>query len=312
MKTISYYKAYPQSESPNSRRRYWHNAVADDLMRMFGDDHTLVTRQPGKNSHDTGFHAAIEGHFAIAYLELFDLPQRRPADFVWASIGDFLGLEAETELWLRIAEPNLLVTRQYYGDRLKQMCKKYGCKLILMPQFIPEPEVYHCDKKWTAMITGFCGPAYKLRTLAAQAMTGMNSDQVIVAMTGSHKSYPLAEDDYRDKLRHTKFVVSTGIWDLQMPPKHLEICNAGACLVSPVLPWMSWVGFEPNVHYIPIRPPIEAGVAALQDELLNSIFLRDDWETIAKAGQAMVQRRHTIHAWYNMLMREYANWKGCN
>ncbi len=299
MKTISYYKNYLANGSAMGRRRYWHNAVADDLMQGFGD-HTLVPRQPGRDSRDVQVHVINPGHFDIAYLELFDLPKDRPADFVWASIGDFIGLESELERWLDHVRPNLLVTRQYYADPLIDMCEEYGCKLILKPQFIDEQRVYHSDKHWLALMTGMIGPAYRFRRDVANVLTTVKSPDICVSMTGSHKKYPLSDDEYRDRLRHTRFVFSTGIWEIQMPPKHIEICNYGGCLVSPILPWMGLCGFLPNIHYMPL-----VHTCAIPD-----IVARDDWGEIAQAGQKMVQKLHTKEAWFEMLETEYNAWKG--
>ncbi|GAG89906.1 unnamed protein product [marine sediment metagenome] len=127
-----------------------------------------------------------------------------------------------------------------------------------------------------------------------------NRSDIIVG-TGSRDRYSLSDGAYHDRLSRVKYFFSGGIYDKFIPPKYFEICNYGACLVSPELPLMRECGWIPNVNYIKL-------------ENVNDIFdiLESDlWERVGKAGRELVQSRHTVEQRAETLMKYFLRWRAC-
>lgn len=287
MKVISYYKTDKPDNMSMGGFGYWEQVVAKELMALVGDV-ILVSRIGPSNSHDVREYDVIDGHFDIAYCELFDIPKKRPADFVFSIISDYIRMESELENWLDKTRPNVLFTCQYFRTDLANLCDKYNCECYIFPWFVNSRPEYINKKVLAGFMTGVIGVCYPQRTIISRHLESLGRDDTIVSMSSNHRDYPFDVATYRHHLSTTRFSFSGGIYDFQVPPKYYEICNHGAVLVSCPMTVMEILGFVDGETYVALN--------RLEDlaDLLNSTDSDGKYETIALAGQRMVRKRHTI------------------
>lgn len=152
MKTLSCYKVLPagsvQGGVGQGGGNYWTDAVGVKLQqciaRELDAELTLSARPHGKDSFDCRDYDVPPGHFNAAYVQLFDVPKKRPADFVWSIISDYIGSYVDyLEKWLAAVKPNLLISFQYPLDP--------PAMIPTVPQLGPLPNlVARCEPPTTA------------------------------------------------------------------------------------------------------------------------------------------------------------------
>ena len=300
MRTISYIRTSPGSACSMGGVTYWRETIGERLMGLLEGDLVLDLHEGGRNRREIVRYPVRKEKADIAYCELFDIPDERPGDFVFGIISDFLGMEEELEYWLGEVHPNVLFALQYWRDDLVELCGRYGCRVVRFPWFVETREPYNPDKTLLVFMSGMIGPAYPARTSMAKVLSSLKNNtpdnsEIVVEMTDSHHAYQLTLDQYRENLRRSRFVASTGVYDIQIPPKHYEICNYGACLISPFIAHMDEVGFVDGETFLAVKNPLH----------ILEHLRAGEFETIAKAGQRMVQERHTIGVRAATIMEEY-------
>jgi len=244
----------------------------------------------------------MDGGFDIAYLELFDLPDRRPADFVWTAISDYIGPYVKPlERFLVEVRPDLVVSLQYPLEppetipiiprlgrlpNLVAQCESHGCKVVYLPWVnAVNIETYNLDKQYAGMCTGKMSESYPFRIAICQYLEKLHRTDIIIS-TSKTNEFALSDEDYHRCLASTRYYFTGGVYDLQIPPKVYEVMNYGACLVCNPMPMAEASGLIPGETYLPIESIDEIPV----------ILERDDWREIAPKGQAMVHERHSIQA----------------
>ena len=127
----------------------------------------------------------------------------------------------------------------------------------------------------------------------------LNREDVIVSPTHDQSKYPLSTSEYESAVRRTKYYITGGTWDFEIPAKCIEVMNLGACLVCPEMPKAAEYGLVNGVTYIKLNSVEE----------IPAILASDRWEQIAPAGQRLVQERHTVHVRAKQIIRAYQEWK---
>ena len=278
---------------------YWQDVVGKLLQREIGDA-TLVGHAAGSNSYDVKMYDTLDHFCNVNYCQLFDFPVVRPYGFVWSWISDYIGNEKLLERWLERVKPNVLFTAQYIREDIFELCKKHGCKCVFLPWFNVKPEPhYQGERKTTALITGAVGQVYPQRTALATYMYKMGRTDVLVRCTSNQSKYPMTKFQYETLVSRSKYYVSGGIFDFQVPPKFYEVCNLGACLVCPKIPMLKECGFVNGKTCIVIDTPND----------LPDIFASDDWKAISLAGQKMVHERHMMLNRAEQIREEYNEYK---
>ncbi len=271
-------------------------AIADEL----GAELVLSPRLHGSNSYNGGDYDVPAGTADVAYVQLFESPRRRPADFVWSVISDYIGMQEHLERWLDETRPDLLISFQYPLDpppmigtvpnldilpNLVEQCANYGCRVAFTPWFNEvNQNIFNPNKTWTAMCSGKMSGTYPWRNAVYEYLKGLNRPDIVLSGNPHGSTFKLSDEEYRNALASTKYYFSGGIYDLQIPPKYFEIANHGACLVTNDMPMLADCGF---VH----------GETCLIIKSLDEIpyLLQSDlWYLIAKAGQKLVHERHSM------------------
>jgi len=300
MKIVSYYKQLPPEKQKlggigQGGGLYWQNVVGRKLQialaEAAAETHsyilpTLVPRPHGKDSYDCRDYDVIDGDFDIAYCQLFDVPKKRPATWIYSIISDYLNLQVPLEDWLARTKPNVLFSFQYYRQDLIDQCRNHGCRCVFMPWFNETNYTQIHEKTITAMSSGcLLALTYPNRVAIYTYLEMLGRPDII--LSGDRRGlneYRLSNEEYQLSLAQTKYYISGGILDFMAPPKYFEVCNYGACLVSHDMPMMEQSGFIDGKTYIKIN----------KVEDILDILDTDKWRDIGIAGQQMVQKRHTI------------------
>jgi hypothetical protein len=303
VKTLSCYKVLAEDERQKGHVGqgggvWWTDVAGVALQRRIADELgaelTLHERPHGHDSFDTR-------DFDVAYVQLFDLPRKRPADFVWAIISDYIGEYGKyLEAWLASVKPDLLVALQYPLHPPKRIpglrrlgrlpdlvaqCAAHGCKVVHLPWFNEmNVETFVEEKSIAGMCTGWVSRAYPWRQATYRYLERLGRPDVVLSASTSVPVFKLSEEEYHDALARTRYYFSGGIYDLQIPPKYFEVCNYGACLVTNPMPMLEADGFVDGETCIVIR----------KLKHMRSLLDSDAWRAIARAGQEMVHRRHSM------------------
>jgi len=284
---------------------YWERDVGQLLQEALAEalDHAEVNFDPrphGKDSFDRHPYTPPHFEYDIAYCQLFEIPTRRPADFVYSIVSDYIGMEDVLEDFLAQVKPDLMISFQYplkppveieglpqLGclPNLVEQCERHGCTVAYLPWFNTRNiHVYEPKKPIAGMCTGKMSGTYPFRDAAWRYLQTLGRDDIVLSGNPTGSTFSLSDEDYRCSLATTKYYFSGGIYDIQIPPKYYEVCNYGACLVSPPMPMMEMSGFIPNETYLPIESV----------DQIPDILESDAWRKIAPAGQRMVHERHGI------------------
>jgi len=233
---------------------YWQEDVGERLQSAIaaelGGALALHPRQHGKDSFDTRDYYFDGEPYDLAYCQLFEsCSYKRPAEWIYSIISDYISMEAVLQDFLDRMKPNLLITFQYPidppagKDNLVVQCNTVGCKVVFLPWFNSQnAEDHSWIRDIDAMCTGKIGGTYPFRDAAfkalekLQATTGYN---IILSGNPHGSTFPLEYDEYIKCLDRCHYYVTGGIYDMQIPPKYYEVCNHGATLVSPELPMMA-------------------------------------------------------------------------
>jgi len=311
MKVMSCYKVLAEGDQTNGGvgqggGNWWTDTYGLALQRAIaqelGAEFIPHARLHGSDSFSGGDYDVPEGA-DIAYCQPFECPKRRPADFVWTAISDYIGLyEHHLERFLEVVKPNLVLSLQYPLNppktlpllpqlgtlpNLVDQCARHGCRVVYLPWVnAVNIEAYNPEKQYAGMCTGKMSATYPFRDAAWKYLQKLDRPDVVLSGNPTGSTFSLSDEDYRRCLASTKYYFSGGIYGLQIPPKYYEVCNYGACLVSPPMPMMEASGFIPNKTYLPIESVEE----------IPEILERDDWRDIAPWAQKMVHKRHGIEA----------------
>jgi hypothetical protein len=310
MRYLSCFKVLAENDQVNGGigqggGRFWQDVMGVQLQEAIaaelGAEFTRNPRLHGKDSFSGGDYSPPDDHYDLAYVQLFECPKKRPADFVWTCISDFIGAyEQHLETFLRTVHPDLIVSLQYPLDppqiiptvpqlgilpNLVEQCGAHGCRVIFLPWMnSTNVPTYNSDKQYTAMCTGKMSGTYPFRDAAWKFLRKLNRPDIVLSGNPTGSTFSLSDEDYRRCLRTTKYYITGGIYDLQIPPKVFEVTNYGACLVCPPMPMMEACGFVPNHTYVPIT----------YVEQIPEIIASDVWQKIGPAGQKMVHERHSL------------------
>jgi len=285
---------------------WWADVVGvrlqQEIAAHLGGQVELHVRPHGRDSYDVQPYDPPHKDFDVAYVQLFDLPTHKPAAFVWSILSDYIRMENTLDQWLAAAEPDLLISLQYplippktlpwlpFGVVLPDLvsqCESHGCRAISLPWFneLNQP-VAAIPKPITAMCTGKVTSSYPFRYMASSYLTNLHRDDIVVSVGRSPDDFALTDEQYQLRLRTSRYFISGGIYDFQIPPKYFEVCNYGACLVSHGMPLMESCGFIDGETYMQVGyTPGEIG-RVIEDE--------ESWRRIGIAGQRMVHKHHSM------------------
>jgi len=285
---------------------YWQNEVGIALQQRIATlldcELVLSHRKRGRDNRDLVAYDPPTDNFDMAYLEAFDPPHDRPDCFVWSVVSDYIGMEGVLEDFLVGAQPDLIISLQYplapplRLEKLPQLgalpnlvnqCGSHGCRVVYLPWFNPH-NITTCTaaRGWKGMCTGRIAPStYPFRHDSFHLLHSLGRDDVVLSGSQTDHEFWMSHKEYHEALAATRYYFSGGIYDLQIPPKYYEVCNYGACLVSPDMPMMEASGFVPWETYYPIEC-IDQIPMILDDD--------ESWRKIGPAGQRMVQERHSI------------------
>lgn len=310
MRYLSCYKVLAANDQTNGGvgqggGNYWSDTFGIELQKRIaaelGAALILQPRLHGQYSYSGGDYDPPEGTADIAYLQPFECPKRRPADFVWTAVSDYIGMDKYLERFLEIAQPNLILSLQYPLDpprfqlnlpqlgrlpNLVEQCAAHGCRVVYLPWMNAcNVAEYNPNKTLAGMCTGKMSGTYPFRDAAWKFLQKLGRPDVVLSGNPTGSTFSLSDEDYRKALANTRYYFSGGIYDLQIAPKFYEVANYGACLVSPPMPMMEASGFIPHETYLPIQ-----SVEEIPAILANDVW----WREIAPKGQAMVHERHSI------------------
>ena len=302
---------------------YWQTAVGIELQREIAKvlDCPLVLspRPHGKDSFDRQPYDIPAMDFGITYMQLFEIPSRRPDGFVYSIVSDYIGMDGLLEDFLEQVRPNCMISFQYPLDppkalddlpqlgalpNLVEQCARHGCEVVYLPWFNVAPvEMYNGDKDITAMCTGKMSGTYPFRDAAYHHLESLGRSDIILSGNATGSIFKLSDAEYQDALSRCRYYVSGGIYDLQIPPKYYEVCNYGACLISHWMPMMEASGFVDGETYIQAET-----VKDVECLIADS----DRWYDIGRAGRRMVQERHSIQRRAQDIATLYRKWEADN
>jgi len=309
MPNATYYKVLP----PDNRTAgglgqgggVWWTEIAGielqrEIARLMDVPLVLRDRPHGKDSFDTHDYPVEPGEFDVVYCQLFECPQQRPDGWVYTMVSDYIGMNGLLDAFLDRVRPDLVISLQYpleppeFLEALPQLgklpnlveqCRQYGARVEYLPWFnAVNIESYCVDKPIAAMCTGKMSGTYPFRDAAWRYLQELNRPDIVLSGNATGSTFSLSDEDYHKALAQARYYFSGGIYDLQIPPKYYEVCNYGACLVSPPMPMMQVSGFVAGQTYLPIHSVDE----------IPMILQSDDWREIAIRGQHMVHKRHSI------------------
>ena len=311
MKLLSCYKVLAKDDLTNGGigqggGSWWSDtyglALQKAIAQELGAEFIPFSRLHGRSSFDGGDYDVPEGA-DIAYCQPFECPKRRPADFVWTAISDYIGLyEHHLERFLTEVKPDLVVSLQYPLEpperiatvpqlgtlpNLVEQCARHGCKVVYLPWVnAVNIETYNAEKQYAGMCTGKMSGTYPFWDATWRFLQTLDRRDVVLSGNPTGSTFSLSDEDYRKCLASTKYYFTGGIYDLQIPPKVYEVMNYGACLVCHKMPMMEASGLIPYETYLPIE----------SIEEIPAILERDDWRDIAPRGQKLVHEKHSVAA----------------
>lgn len=283
--------------------QYWTDDVGillqEEIASLFGAELVRDPRPHGRDSYDVKRWAPPAGDFDVAYVQLFDIPNRRPGRFVWSMISDYVGMENVLEAFLAAVGPNLLISLQYplsppgiidtmptlRLQNLVQQCAKYGCDVVYLPWFNRENVPNRQEVRTIpAMCTGKISGTYPRRDAVFRHLEKLRIPGAIVSGNPEGSDMKLSTEEYREALYRCRYYFTGGIYDFQIAPKYYEICNYGACLVTFPLPMLEESGFINDQTCIVIE-----SLAQVQGIIESPL-----WRRIGPCGRRMVQMRHNM------------------
>jgi len=287
MKVVSYYG----QKRPTDYWTFWTEGIGIALPKAIGDA-TLVPLPPDTISYDV-----VEGDYDIAFCHTWAVPKKRPAEFVYSFLSDYVNNETKIREWIKIVQPDLLCCLQTCPEELIDFGKAVGCRIELVPWFVLEvPDRF--EKTITAMCSGCVGSAYPSRTQIYDHLVSMNRSDFVLSCSDDFGNYRLSREGYEEAVRRTKYYFSGGIYDLYIPPKYYEVCAYGACLASFEMPFMERCGFVDGETYLKLT--------SIED--IGRILKTDQYQAIGRNAQQMIRERHTVEKRARQI-REFAREK---
>ena len=279
MKSASKVVSYCGHARPPDSWGFWSWGIGKALPETIGNA-TIVYLKDLYGPKVTNF-PVVKGEFDIAYVQQPMVPNKRPAPFVYSLHSDYYPRQLKP--WIKKVRPNFVGMLQNCPDELVTFGKKVGCRIELFPWFVLKKLPYAGKKNVNGFISGAVNPAYPMRMRMYEFLKKLGRNDVVLSC-GPFDKYPLTYEQYVETLLRSKYYFSGGILDQFIPPKYFEVCNAGACLVSPKLPRMEECGFVDGETYIRLT-----SLAQIQD-----ILESDSWKEIGRRGRQMVQRKHMV------------------
>jgi len=235
--------------------------------------------------------------FDIGY-EVCANPTRKIARWVFGFISDFKGRETAMESWFRGGHLDAIFTIRNVSQKLRALCRKYDLPLYVSPYFITRKQDYVEDKPIDAALIGTRGKGYNWRQKMYPVLQELSSKYNVLIHDANSKAGRIPYDEYIQTLRTVKYFFSGGVdvgqWDTsQIPAKQIEACGAGACLVTSALPMNEICGFIDDETFIEIRDVFE----------IPEILASDRWKRISRAGQDLVNERHTAEVRAKHILR---------
>jgi len=263
---------------------YWSDLIGQQLPAMLGDV-KCFPRPYAVDSHHTKDYEISDEDFDINYLQLFDLPNRRPTGFVYSIISDVIGLEYEFILWLDRVRPDVIFTVQDYRDILIDLCKSFNCRCIYSPWCVGDyPAEYNPNRDIKALMTGAIGMCYPRRTDIHKCLSQWKLPDMIIKGMPDRNNPPMTLEQYRERLNRSRYYISGGVWDFEIPPKYYEVAAFGACLISHDMPMMEQSGFIDGYTYRKIE----------KVEDIPAILESDDWINMGQNARQMVLNNHLV------------------
>jgi hypothetical protein len=309
MPNITYYKVLPDDNRTagglGQGGGVWWTQVAgialqQEIARLMDVPLVFQPRLHGKDSFDCQDYEAQPGEFEIVYCQLFECPRERPKGWIYTMVSDYIGMDGLLNTFLDRVRPDLVISLQYPLEppesladfpqlgklpNLAAQCEHYGARVEYLPWFNAQNiETYEADKPLAGMCTGKMSGTYPMRDACWRYLQKLNRSDIVLSGNPTGSTFTLIDEDYHRALATTRYYFSGGIYDLQIPPKYYEVCNYGACLVSPAMPMMEVSGFVAGQTYLPIQSVDE----------IPMILHSDDWRDIAPRGQQMVHQRHGL------------------
>ncbi len=279
--------------NPDAAWNSWYTHMGIALPESLGETTHIISEGTDTYTLDL----RVDDKFDIAYIQPFIVPTKRPAPFIYSFVSDYQNKRDELLIkkWIKDVRPNFIGSLQTISKDFVDYGKKYNCLIKLMPWFVIK-KLPFIEKEITAMCTGFIGNSYKELITINNYLKNLNRKDIVAVCGSDRTNFELSNKDYEHFISRTKYYMSGAIHDKYIPPKYYEVCNAGACLVSHETFLMKQCGFIDGKTYIKINN-------------INDIqhILKDDikWKEIGRAGQKMIQEKHTVNIRAKQIMEIY-------
>lgn len=276
LKVVSYYDSFSEHFP------YWEKGIGLALPKYLGNATCIKIDIP------CGEYDILPEKFDINYCgcnyfygrTIF--PKTRPNGFVYSFMTDYEGRKSSIESFIERVRPNLLGCLQVTPEELVEFGAKYDCEVVSIPFFIFE-NFANEQKTINAFCSGNINPSgYPCRYRLYKYLKTIKED-VCLSCTIPFEMYPLSYAQFKDTLAHTKYYLTAGVRDIEMPANFTNVCNYGACLVVYGMSLEKY-GFVNGETYIRID--------SLEE--IPNILHSDKWRTVGPAGQAFVRKEFTV------------------
>ena len=233
----------------------------------------------------------------LSYCQIFAIPKKRPAKFVYSFLSDYIGNEGSVRRWIQMVRPNLLGCLHHLPLDLIQYGKSFGCDIKLIPWFITNV-LDPVEKDVTAMCGGCVDPnIYPKRFQIYNYLSSLNRSDIILSGSTQLGKYQFSNRKYLEYAKKVKYYLSGGINDTFVPPKYYELASYGVCIVTFHMDSLKEVGFEHMKTCMVIKDINEI------PEILNS----DLYKTIGENARQMIEERHTVKKRAEEIIQFYRN-----
>jgi len=220
--------------------------------------------------------------YDVAYCQLYAVPKRRPAEYVYTFVSDYY--ESQLKSWVKLVRPNLVCFLQEVPKDFESFAAELGIKCAFLPWFVEEVSEWNPDRDVSVMCSGCVNHNYPLRRIISQYVATKRFPGAIVSCSASFGNYSLTTDEYERALASAKYYASGGVFDRLVPPKYFEAAAAGAAIITFDMSKLSELGFEDGVTCCKIKSL----------EQIDALVESDAWKTVGKNARDLVASRHTV------------------
>lgn len=305
LRVVAYYPSYWQLKPDPTNEAFWSGDLLRALIPLLG--HVTYAEAAQGIIEDGGgyFDPLDDTSFDIGW-EVCARPKRKIAKWVFGIVSDFVGREDAMDKWFKDGYLDAIFTLRCVSKRFREMCVKYNLPLYSFPYFIVDKQAYIKDKTIDAALIGTRGDGYNWRQKMYPVLKDLSSKyNILIHQASSSKANRIPYLEYIQKLRTIKYFFTGGVddgdWDTaQIPAKQIEAAGAGACVVTPDLPMNESCGFIDDKTYIKLNDISE----------IPAILASDRWRRTSKAGQNLVNVRHTVEKRAEQILAVHggANW----